>query len=117
MIPSPLGGNAARLGALLAGPLAAGLLWTRRPRLLAGSPCRSLYWVLYAPVRDWAERRGRPVAEAAYYAPLLARSSSAASTASAGPRGDPFTARHWEPRASRPHVLLARGWERQLDRK
>jgi hypothetical protein len=111
-IDNPLGGNAARLGALLAGPLAAGLLW-QRPRTLALVALPLIYWTLYPPVRDWSQAHGDPARSAAYYEPLLARLA-------AEPLGRleiPFTEGHWESARVAPHVPLARGWERQLDRR
>jgi hypothetical protein len=105
---TPLGGNAARLGALLAGPLAAALL---RPRLLVLAALPLAYWTLYPPVRDVAQALDDPAREASYYAPLLAQLHGP------GRLEIPFTEGHWESARVAPHVSLARGWERQLDRR
>src|SRR3954447_16374643 len=117
VIPTPLGGNAARLGALLAGPLAAGMLWTRRPRLLAILALPLVYWVMYSPVHDWASAAGDPSLSASYYAPLLTELESRQHGEAPARVEIPFTARHWESYRVAPHVFLARGWERQLDRR
>jgi hypothetical protein len=111
-LTTPVGGNAARLGALLGGPLAAGLLWHRR-RALAIAALPLAYWTLYAPVHDVLQAAGDPARPASYYAPLLAQLR--------GQEPDrleiPFTEGHWESARVAPTVPLARGWERQLDRK
>ena len=117
VIPTPLGGNAARLGALLAGPLAAGMLWTRRPRLLAVLAVPLIYWVMYAPVHDWASAAGDPSLRASYYAPVLGELEHRQAEHAPARVEIPFTARHWESYRMAPHVFLARGWERQLDRR
>lgn len=71
-IRTPMGGNAARLGALLAAPLLAGVLWPghRRALLLLAVPL--IYWQLATPIRDYAALAGDPSTSASYYAPLLA---------------------------------------------
>jgi hypothetical protein len=113
---TPMGGNAARLGPLLAAPLLAGVLWERhRTALLALAPLL-LYWQLATPIRDYSSIAGDPSVHASYYAPVLAelgRLDRGAPTIVEVP----LTKAHWEA-AFMPHhdgVLLARGWERQLD--
>jgi hypothetical protein len=127
-VPSALGGNVDRLGAMLAGPLVALALATRSgwagaraarrwrwglPRraqaLLALTPLLA-YWQVIAPIRDSAAAVGDPSVHASYYAPLLAHLP-------AGPRRIEivFTRQHWEAAWVAPHVAIARGWERQLD--
>jgi hypothetical protein len=113
VIASPVGANAARLGTLLAAPVATVVLWDRRPRLLAVAIAPLLYLGVQAPVRDVARASGQPSTSAAYYGPLLdwlARRG--------GPPFRieiPFTAVHWETDRVALRVPLARGWERQLD--
>lgn len=115
LISSPVGSNAARLGLLLAGPLAA-LLWARRhPRWLLAAALPLLYVQWQAPVRDVNRSWNDPSVQASYYNPLLAflRRQS-------GPPYRieiPFTKFHWEAYDVAPYVSLARGWERQLDIK
>jgi hypothetical protein len=112
-LPTAVGSNAARLGALVAGPMFA-LVWRRnRPALLAlaAVPLIVLQWE--APVRDVWHSTGDPSVSRSYYEPLLAflRDRS-------GPPFRieiPFTRFHWEAYEVAPYFPLARGWERQLD--
>jgi hypothetical protein len=112
-IPSPVGSNATRLGALVAGPLAALVLWRRRLTvLLAAAFLPLLYVQVQAAVRDTTETGG-PGTTAAYYQPLLgflSRQSHPPFRIEI-----PFTADHWEAYEVAPRFALARGWERQLD--
>jgi hypothetical protein len=117
-IDTPVGGNAARLGALFAGPLAALVLWRRRTLALALAAPLLLWWQWSAAVDDVRTASGDPTVHASYYAPLLD-----ALEREDGPPGRleiPFTRLHWEARhvpGGRDGYALARGWERQLDRK
>jgi MFS family permease len=117
-VASPLGGNVTRLGALLAGPVLAGALLGARPRhspaLLLALGLGLAYWQAYPAVRDVVRASGDPSTAAAYHAPLIGFLERR--------RGSfrveiPFTANHWEAAYVAPHVALARGWERQLDRR
>jgi hypothetical protein len=122
-IHTPMGGNAARLGPLLAAPLLAGILWERQRVVLLALAPLLLYWQLATPIRDYTSIAGDPSVHASYYAPLFAelrhlqagrkRGSSDASTIVEVP----MTAAHWESAYLAGHdgVKLARGWERQLD--
>jgi len=117
VLDTPLGGNVVRLGALCAGPLLALALWPRRRLVLACLAPFVLWWQLGSAVVDVRTASGDPSVHAAYYAPLLAQLR--ARGADDGTRGRleiPFTRLHWEARWVAPHVPLARGWERQLDR-
>jgi hypothetical protein len=111
-----MGGNVVRLGGLFGGPLLACLIWRRRPVVLAALALPLLYWQWNAPVRDWVRAHGDPAIEASYYRPLLGFLAT-----QRGPdpfRVEiPFTANHWESARVAPHFPLARGWERQLDRR
>ena len=115
LAPTPLGGNASRLGALFAGPLLAcvPLRGARRNAALAAVPLL-LYWQLMPPVRDLAVSAGDPSTRATYYAPLVTELAHR-------PPGRvevPFTRSHWEAQDLADHgVVLARGWQRQLDRQ
>jgi hypothetical protein len=132
-IHTPVGGNTARLGPLLAAPLLAGVLWEeRRGTLLLLAPLL-LYWQLVTPIRDYASIAGDPSVNASYYAPLLAelrrlrtsRPGAGRTGATPGKRANagttivevPLTKSHWEAEYLAGHdgVSLARGWERQLD--
>ncbi len=130
-IHTPMGGNAARLGPLLAGPLLAGVLWEsapatantvgtwkiRRPRaLLAAMAPVLLYWQLATPIRDYASLSSDPSVKASYYAPVL---SELRQLTAGKPTivEVPLTKAHWEAAYLAGHdgLKLARGWERQLD--
>jgi hypothetical protein len=122
LVQTPVGGNAARLGALLAAPLVVGVLWGRRPVLLALVVPALIYWQLATPLDDLVKVLGDPSIKASYYAPLRAElewltrgvptrievpmtgahAESQLLTAAAGGRGADG-------------LSLARGWERQLD--
>jgi hypothetical protein len=114
-IPSPVGSNAARLGPLAAGPLAALVWYRRRPALLALAAVPLLYLQLQAAVRDVRNSAGDPAVSAAFYQPLLnflARQPGPPFRVEI-----PFTYFHWEAYQVAPRFPLARGWERQLDIK
>jgi hypothetical protein len=111
-IPSAVGGNTARLGELLAGPLLALALLARRPRLLLLLAPALVYWQVISPLRDTIAVSGNAATHERFYAPLLAHLPP-------GPQRIeiPFTRVHWEAVWVAPHVALARGWERQLDER
>jgi hypothetical protein len=119
LIANPMGGNATRMGSLLLGPLLVCALWGRhRERwVLALLVPLLVYWQWSPVVRDLESVRAQPSVQASYYAPILG--FLAAET-----RGDPArvevvpTASHWEAAIVPPaNIPIARGWERQLDRK
>ena len=70
-VPTAVGSNAARLAELLAGPLAALLLWPRRKGLLVAVALPLLYVQWHAPVRDVSNAPWDEAQAAAYYRPLL----------------------------------------------
>lgn len=111
-VPTAVGSNAARLAELVAGPVAALLLWPGRKLLLAAAAVPLLYLQWHAPVRD-VSNAGGPAMTSAYYRPLL---SFLGRQGAAPFRVEiPFTKFHWEAYAVAPRFPLARGWERQLD--
>jgi hypothetical protein len=131
IIPTPLGGTAGRLAALITGPLVLTLLLARRragtlPTSLtrpAGIAAIAVAVTLAAgwqwgPVRrDIHDAIAPAYAETtrqAFYAPLI----TAIQRRSHEPvRVEiPLTATHYEARWVAPHVSIARGWLRQLDR-
>jgi len=112
-IQTPVGGNAARLAALFAGPLAAAVLWPERRVLLGVLVLPLAYLQIQAPIRDVVSAAGDPSIQAAYYAPLehfLADQPGPPFRIEV-----PFTRDHWEAARLAPRFALARGWERQLD--
>ncbi len=122
-IPSAVGGNADRLGALLAGPVAAcalagGTLRDSRLRALLVLSPFLFYWQANAPVTDFVAATGDPAVAAPYYQPLLSELRALGVGYGARPARIEVVATvdHWEARWVAPHVMLARGWERQLDR-
>jgi hypothetical protein len=115
-IHTPVGGNAARLGPLLAAPLLAGVLWERQRTVLLLLTPVLLYWQLATPIHDYSSIAGDPSTHASYYRPLL---SELHRLRHGRPTivEVPMTAAHWESAYLPGHdgVQLARGWERQLD--
>jgi hypothetical protein len=122
LIPTAVGGNADRLGALVAGPVAACVLAgaargsLRRRALIVLAPFL-FYWQANAPVADWLSTLSNASTGASYYAPLLGELHALGVGYGARPTRIEVvaTADHWEARWVAPHVMLARGWERQLD--
>jgi len=118
-VASPVGGNAARLLPIVAGPIVALLWWPPKTHaktvalILAALPL--FYLQLQAPVRDIRNASGQPATSGAYYEPVI----SFLERRSGPPfRVEiPFTAVHWEAYRMAPRFPLARGWERQLDIK
>ncbi len=114
-VATPVGSNAARLGPLMAGPLAALLWWPRRKGWLIAVALPLAYFQWQAPIRDVRTSAGDPSVEASYYEPLL---SFLKAQPGAPFRVEiPFTRFHWEAYEVAPRFPLARGWERQLDIK
>jgi hypothetical protein len=115
LVPSPVGGNATRLGALLAAPLAVALLWPHRRAALAVLALPLAYWVLQPAVRDVRRAHDDPSTRAAFHQPLL----DLLARRGGGPvRIEiPFTQNRGETRHVAARVAIARGWERQLDRE
>jgi hypothetical protein len=133
LLRTPVGSNAARLGALLAGPLLAGALLARqkgaadrrRTLLALGALVPALlYWQLSGSLEDLTALAGDRSVEASYYAPLLTELRGLAAGSPTRVEIVP-TAAHWEAAyvpgpvsagsGRSAGVMLARGWERQLD--
>lgn len=126
VLPTAVGGNVDRLGALATGPIAAcalagGALSSWRTRALIVLAPALLYWQGNAPVADYSAAASDPAVHSSYYAPLLDK-LRALGADYANPPAHPArvevvaTADHWEAVWVAPHAMLARGWERQLDR-
>ena len=110
-IATPVGSNAARLGELLAGPVAALLLVPRRAWLLLGLMAAPLtYLQVHNAITDIGH--GEQASSASYYRPLITflRRQPGVWRVEV-----PFTAGHWESYWLASVVPLARGWERQTD--
>lgn len=115
VLSTPVGGNAARLGALVGGPLLLAAARPLRPAVLAVALVPLAFWQWSAAVRDVASAAGDPAVERSYYAPLLA----ALDARTSGPTRVEVlpTRHHWEAARVPPRYSLARGWQRQLDRR
>jgi hypothetical protein len=116
LIQSPMGGNATRMGSLLLGPVLAFGLWRRQRFALVLLVPVLIYWQWSPVVRDLEEVSAQPSVTEGYYAPLV-------DFLRGTPHHDAYRvevlpeAHHWES-AYVPHgIYIARGWERQLDRK
>jgi hypothetical protein len=123
VLSTAVGANSDRLGALLGAPLAACVLLGgstigRRPRLLLMAAPLLLYWQANAPVADYAAAVNDRGVNASYYTPLLHELEILRVGYSARPARIEVVpiADHWEARWVAPHIMIARGWERQLDR-
>jgi hypothetical protein len=121
VIDTPMGGNAARLGGLVGGPLLLAALMARgrgamgRPLIaVAALTLAGLVFIQWSPpVRDSIKAFEDPSVEAEYYRPLNAFLDRVD-----GPIGRveiPFTRSHWEAYEVGRHHPLARGWLRQQD--
>jgi hypothetical protein len=113
-VPNPVGGNIVRLGAVLAGPVAAYELGRRGKRLaLAVVTVPLLAWQ-FAPVPTAiAAGQDNPSAHSAYYAGLVDYLDHHG--AAVGRLEVPLTQGRWETDYLAAKVALARGWERQVD--
>ncbi len=119
-LPTAMGNNAVRLGALLGGPVLACVLagtWRHRPRgqvvalvaLLAGFTV----WQWSSAVRDTYKAATDPVAaDADYFDPVREYLALLPDQARVE---IPFTLGHWEGAQVAAEAPLARGWLRQLD--
>lgn len=115
-IPNAVGGNVARLSALVAGPISILALTGRRHlRLLAlllAVPL--LYWQWQGAVRDVSRASADPSVQRGFYAPLLAELKQRTSGTSVRIEIPP-TLDRWEAYYVSPEFPLARGWERQAE--
>lgn len=133
VIPTAVGGNVDRLGALTAGPLVAACTIgarasedaARRWRLsgnwrlwalIAFAPLL-IFWQTNAPIGNYASAASDPAANASFYTPLLRELRAQGVADSSRPARIEVvpTRDHAEARWVAPHVMMARGWERQLD--
>jgi hypothetical protein len=111
VLHTPMGGNAARLGPLLAAPLLTGVLWERRRSALALLAPALLYWQLVTPVHDLVSIAGDPSVNASYYTPLLAelrlleQGQNVTSTRELGNRADGRAGAGSAVRANRPTIV------------
>lgn len=130
---SPMGANVERYGVLLAGPLllcavlggrgdgAVAPADARRPltnAVAAAALAGIAVWTVWGPVRETEAVAGNPSTTAAYYAPVARYVAGAEARTGRPVRVEvPFTRSHWEAAWLAPRVMLARGWEKQLDER
>lgn len=110
-VSSPMGSNATRPAALLAGPLLVGAGRLRRGWLLAGLALPLAVYEVWGPTREVGKADAST--HAGYYAPVLR--FLATQPAQPVRIEVPFTRAHWETALLARSVALARGWEGQLD--
>lgn len=120
LVPTPMGSNVVRYAVLLSGPLLLCALARARkaprPRWALALVLAGLgLWVVWGPFVQAREVLDDPSTQASYYLPLkrfLAQRAERPLRIEV-----PFTRDHWESALLAPHVPLARGWERQLDKR
>lgn len=123
LVPGPMGSNVDRLGVLFGLPLLVGAWLTWRPsgasfgRVVAAAVVGVglAVWVVWGPVRELAKVRDDPSVNASYYVPVqrfLAPRMAVPARVEV-----PLTRSHWEAAWMADRFALARGWERQLDRR
>lgn len=113
---TPMGSNIERYGVLLAAPLLVCSLPGARPTPRAALALAAIgLWTVWGPIREVAAVAGSASTRASYYLPVRRFLEDRAG----GPvRIEvPFTRSHWEAALLAPYVSLARGWERQLDKR
>jgi hypothetical protein len=123
LINSPMGGNATRMGSLLLGPALAFGLWRRqrftlrRQRFaLALLVPVLVYWQWSPVIRDLEDVHAQPSVQSGYYAPV--RDFLRGQPNRTAYRVEVLPAEHhWESAYVPRGIYIARGWERQLDRK
>lgn len=114
-IHTPVGGNATRLGALMAAPLLLLASAGKRPAwLVAVAVLPLFYWQWVAPVRDLSDAVGEPSVERAYYDPLVSELATRAPDTPFRVEVPP-TRNRWEAVYVAERFPLARGWMRQLE--
>jgi hypothetical protein len=116
VIPSPMGANATRLSTLFVVPMLIAFAADAHKLAVLGVLAFALVWQWEAPVRDMVILHSDPSVHADYYKPVMRQLSRLEAN---GPfRVEiPATANHWEAVYVGARFPLARGWERQLDRK
>jgi len=116
LVPTAMGGNAVRLGALMGGPLLACALAgrVRRPMapVVAVLVALLVVWQWSAATRDLYKAATDPVAKASYFDPVREYLKLLPDQRRVE---IPFTLGHWEGAEVASDFPLARGWLRQLD--
>jgi hypothetical protein len=124
LLPTPMGSNVVRYAVLLAGPLLLAAYARphaqsegRRPLWAVALVLVGIgFWVLWGPITQSKEVLNDPSTRPSFYMPV--RDFLAAYGGGRPVRIEvPFTRSHWEAALLAPYVSLARGWERQLDKR
>ena len=115
VVPNPLGGNVTRLGALVAGPVLALVLWPRGRWVVVAVSLPLVYWQLVAPVRDVGKGANDPATERAFFEPLLGALDRETAGEPTIRIHVPPTENRWEAAFVAPRYPLVRGWLRQLE--
>jgi hypothetical protein len=110
-VPTPVGSNVERLAELLAGPVLAGMASARHRLVLAAGLLAVAGWQVTQPAADLGHGNA-PLA--APETTALVRELDALHADTARVEAVPQYG-HWESQQLASTVLLARGWERQLD--
>lgn len=112
-VPSPLGQSIDRMAALFAAPLVLAAPWRARRLPVAVVAAGLLLWYAWLPVARDLPASGQPSSTDAFYAPLnrfLAARDHTPTRVEI-----PFTRGRWETALVARQVMIARGWERQID--
>ncbi|HSL56571.1 MAG TPA: hypothetical protein VK866_01895, partial [Acidimicrobiales bacterium] len=115
VLPTPMGANAARLPMFFALPIVVAIVAPRRPVVATIGGVLLVVWAWQPAMDAVLAAPADPSVDAAFHAPLVA-ALRVEGHGEARVEIVP-TARHWEVVHVAPHVPLARGWERQLDRR
>ena len=115
LVDTPMGGNATRMGSLFLGPALAFGLWRRQRFALMLLIPVLLYWQWSPVVRDLETVHAQPSVKDDYYAEVR---GFLRDVAGGQHRVEVLPAEHhWESAHIPKGIYIARGWERQLDRK
>jgi hypothetical protein len=114
LVPSPLGANLTRLGMYAAGPLLLALVPLRN--LVAAAMLPLVGWWQWSPAVDAIASSREPSTQAEFFEPLIEFLDDAEIDATDRIEVVP-TRYHWESAFVALEVPIARGWERQLDRR
>jgi hypothetical protein len=116
IVPTPIGGNIARLGALVGGPVAVAVLSRVGKRFWLALVVIPLFaWPAAPAVAAVAHNSADPSRHASYFAGLV--DFLHAHQLPYGRVEVPMTQDHWEAAYVASQFPLARGWERQIDRR
>lgn len=116
VLSTPMGGNVNRMGVLLIGPLFLCANWNRRSVMMLALVPLIVWWQLGPVVRDLELVHDEPAVAAEFYDELDRALAPRLRAEPARVEVLPL-ASHWEAARVAPEFPLARGWERQTDRR